>query len=119
MLSAVYLPASFGFTGYYDNVGNMINGGIELDLHGTIIRTKDFSWDVNANFTWYKNEVEKLAEDHKGQEAEGYKGYANGNYFIGEGLPLQTFYMQKYAGVNPENGKAMYWRDITRPTPTA
>lgn len=113
MLSAVYLPASFGFTGYYDNVGNMINGGIELDLHGTIIRTKDFSWDVNANFTWYKNEVEKLAEDHKGQEAEGYKGYANGNYFIGEGLPLHTFYMQKYAGVNPENGKAMYWRDIT------
>jgi len=113
MLSAVYLPASFGYTGYYDNIGNMINGGIEIDLHGTIIRTKDFSWDVNANFTWYKNEVEKLAEDHKGQTAEGYQGYANGNYFIGEGLPLQTFYMQKYAGVNPENGKAMYWRDIT------
>ena len=32
MLSMVYLPVSFGWSGYYDNIGNMVNRGVEIDL---------------------------------------------------------------------------------------
>lgn len=113
MLYAVYLPQSFGWSGYYDNIGHMRNIGIELDLHGTIIRTKDFTWDVNLNLTHYKNTIEELAAEHKNMEVDGHPGYANGNNFLGEGLSLYTFYMQKYAGVDPKTGKALFWRDVT------
>lgn len=34
---------------------------------------------------------------------EGYKGYANGNFFLGEGLSMYTFYMPEYAGVYNKN----------------
>lgn len=42
MLFNFSLPQSFGYTYYYDNVGDMINNGLELTLNGDIIRTRDF-----------------------------------------------------------------------------
>ena len=42
---------------------------------------------------------------------EGVQGYSSGNHFFGEGIPLYTFYMQKYAGVN-EQGEALYFKDV-------
>ena len=53
-----------------------------------------------------------LPEERKTREVEGYKGYANGTSFIGEGLPLHTFYMYKYAGVDPETGNPLWYRDV-------
>ena len=35
MLFNFSLPQSFGYTGYYDNVGDMINNGLELTLNVT------------------------------------------------------------------------------------
>ena len=46
-------------------------------------------------------------------EIEGYKGYASGNKFVAEGLPLNTFLMPKYAGVDKSNGLPMWYKDIT------
>ena len=42
---------------------------------------------------------------------EGVQGYSSGVHFFGEGIPLYTFYMQKYAGVN-ELGEALYYKDV-------
>jgi hypothetical protein len=50
-----------------------------------------------------------LPEERKTREIEGYKGYASGNKFIGEGLPLNTFLMKKYAGVDKTNGLPMWY----------
>jgi TonB-linked SusC/RagA family outer membrane protein len=113
MLSYFTLPSSFGFTGYYDNVGDMQNGGLELDLTANIIRTKDFNWDFNFNMTWYKNKITRIADDNKSVEIEGNGGYVSGSYFYGENNALYTFYMPKFAGVNPENGNALYYVDVT------
>ena len=41
----------------------------------------------------------------------GHGGYSSGSYFYGEGLPLYTYRLQKYAGVN-ENGEALYYVDV-------
>ena len=54
-----------------------------------------------------------LPEERKTRTVEGYKGYANGTSFVGEGLPLHTFYMYKYAGVDPETGDPLWWKDVT------
>ena len=54
-----------------------------------------------------------LPSDKKTKTVEGYEGYANGTRYVGEGLPLNTFYIPKYAGVDPETGKSMWWMDVT------
>ena len=109
MLAFFALPASSGWSGYYDNVGNMQNMGAEVELDGTPIRTKDFEWGINLNFTAYKNKITSIAEKNKTQTVEGSEGYASGSYFYGEGESLYTFYMPKYAGVD-ENGKSMFYK---------
>jgi TonB-linked SusC/RagA family outer membrane protein len=108
MLCFVYVPLSGGYAGSYDNVGDMKNTGIELSLNAHIIRSKDFNWSVNFNATHYKNKVTKLNEGNRGSVIDGHAGYVNGSYFVGEGLPLYSFYTRKYAGVN-ENGEATWY----------
>ena len=109
MLAFFALPASSGWSGYYDNIGNMQNMGVEVELDGTPIRTKDFEWGLNVNFTAYKNKITSIADENKTTVVEGSEGYQNGSYYYGEGLPLYTFYMPKYAGVN-EKGQSLFYK---------
>jgi hypothetical protein len=111
MLFFFTVPASLGYSGYYDNIGDMRNSGVEFALNGVIFNKKNFYWDVNANATHYTNKITMLPEERKTREIEGYKGYASGNKFIGEGLPLNTFLMKKYAGVDKTNGLPMWYAD--------
>lgn len=108
MLMYYSLPASSGFMGYYANVGNVMNAGIEVQLDGDIIKTNDFVWNMNLNFTWYKNKITSLPAQRKNSVVDGVAGYSSSNYYYGEGEPLYTFYMPEYLGVNPENGKPQY-----------
>ena len=109
MLAFFALPASSGWSGYYDNIGNMQNMGVEVELDGTPIRTKDFEWGLNVNFTAYKNKITSIADENKTTVVEGSEGYQSGSYYYGEGLPLYTFYMPKYAGVN-EKGQSLFYK---------
>lgn len=111
MLCFVNVPFSGGYAGSYDNVGDMVNQGIEVDLHFTPIRTKDIDWTINLNATHYKNKVTRLHPDNRGNLLEGHPGYVNGSYFVGEGLPLHTFRLKRYAGVNAEGQSTWYTYD--------
>ena len=111
MLAHFSLPVSYGYSGYYDNVGDMRNSGVELELNGDIIRTKDFTWSANFNFTAYKNKITSMPEEKKAITVDGVRGYAGGGYFYGEGQPIYTWYMAKYAGVDKETGEALYYKD--------
>ncbi len=113
MLSYFPLPPSYGYNGYYRNVGNMSNRGFEIDLKGDIIRNKTLTWSANFNLTWYKNKITKLPEWSKTNECDGVSGYSSGSYFYGEGLSMYTFRMPKWAGVNPETGAAQWWKTVT------
>jgi hypothetical protein len=73
---------------------------------------KNFSWNAYMNFTHYTNKVVMLPDTHQNREIEGYRGYASGNKFVGEGLPLNTFLMPKYAGIDRETGLPLYYKDI-------
>lgn len=114
MLYYVTIPISYGFAGYYDNIGDMRNSGVEFALNGTLIRRKNFSWDAYANLTHYTNKILMLPDTHKNRTIDGYEGYASGNKFVGEGLPLNTFLMPKYAGVDKTTGLPMWYKDIVQ-----
>ena len=111
MLYYVTIPISYGFAGYYDNIGDMRNSGIEFAVNGNILRTDDFSWDAYFNFTHFTNKIIRLPDAHKTRTIDGYSGYASGNKFVGEGLPLNTFLMPKYAGVDKTNGLPMWYME--------
>ena len=108
MLSWYPLPASFGYTGYYANVGNMINRGIEIDLHADIIRSNDFTWSLYANLTTNHNEITELAEARKTwQDNLQGKGYSSGSYFYMEGKSRYSYITRRYAGVYSESTYSM------------
>lgn len=111
MLSLVYLPLSMSSSGYYSNIGDVVNKGVEITLNGTAIRTSNFSWDLNLNLTHYKNEIARLSEDDCAAELDGHRGYTNGSYFNGEGLPMYTYRLKKYAGVSAEGESQWYYTD--------
>ena len=95
-----------------NNVGDMVNRGVEVELNADLIRTKNVLWSFNLNLTHVKNEVTYLAPEHKSTTVEGYKGYIDGSYFVGEGLPLYTYYLRSYAGVDPETGASLWYKDV-------
>lgn len=112
MLFAFSVPLSLGYSSYYANVGDMVNRGVEVELNADLIRTKNVLWSFNLNLTHVKNEVTYLAPEHKSTTVEGYKGYIDGSYFVGEGLPLYTYYLRSYAGVDPETGASLWYKDV-------
>ena len=116
MLSWFTVPPSLGYSGYYANIGDMVNKGVEVELFATPVRTKDVTWSLNANLTYVNNKITKLAPSRRTQETpEGYKGYSSSNRFYGEGLSLYSYYMAKYAGVDKSTGLPMWYMDVEGP----
>ena len=102
------VPLSAGNpTGYYPvNVGSIVNNGFEITLEGILINTSAMQWSLNMNLSHYRNKI--LSLDSSVSE-EGIKG---GNYIYKIGGSLYEAYMRKYAGVNPENGKAQWYKKV-------
>ncbi|MBQ6432539.1 MAG: SusC/RagA family TonB-linked outer membrane protein [Bacteroidaceae bacterium] len=103
MLFRLPLPVSFGYTGFYDNVGDMVNRGVEIEVRGDIIRNNLLTWSAYANLTTNHNEVTRLPEERRTQHywtADGkrYDGFSSGSYFYAEGLSSYSYMTHKYAG---------------------
>lgn len=94
------LSLTSGFPSRNINAGNIRNRGVELDLNGDIIRSKDLTWTAGINFTYNRNRVTSLG---------GANDYQDGTYLIREGLPVNAHYIVKYAGVDPATGETLYY----------
>ena len=99
------VPVSYadgGYGAYWDNVGAMVNRGVELSLDVDVIKTKNFTWNVFANASYNKNKLTELYN--------GIDDYVDSNvtmYSVGHNVA--GFYMVRYAGVNPANGDALWY----------
>ena len=113
MLYFFSYPVSTGYSGIYDNVGDMSNTGIEVALNGNIMRRKNFSWDAYLNFTHYTNRIVSIPEKNKTENVDGHRGFISGSSYVGEGLPINTFYLKKFAGVEAETGLSQWYVDVT------
>ena len=106
LLYAKPLPPSQGVpSSIYENTMSMRNSGIELDLSYDIFKKNNFKWTVALNATHYTNKLLSLPADRPQD------GWANGSYFLKVGKSLYNYYGYKFAGVNPDNGDALYWAD--------
>ena len=102
------VPLSSGNpTGYYPvNVGSIVNNGFEFSFNGIIMNRVDLLWTWNLNMSHYNNRIVSL------DPSISDKGIMGGNYIYKVGGSLYEAYMRKYAGVNPENGKAGWYRKV-------
>ena len=86
MLFSFSVAPSLGYSSYFDNVGNMVNSGVEMDFNVNIFNSRNFTWDVNLNISTLKNRLTMLDPDKQitteyTAGGKGYKGYSSGNYF--------------------------------------
>lgn len=98
--------AATGYTSRVLNAGEMRNWGMEFQISGTPIETKDFRWDIGINAFQQNNEVVELAE--------GVESLARGNTWaadlrIAEGFPYMALFGQDY--VFDDNGNRMVDED--------
>lgn len=99
LLMSHSLPTTTGFSYTVENIGAIENKGVELALGATIIRKKDFEWNLNATFSHDKNKVTKLyGNTQVVYNVDGDRNIQNeGNLFIGESR--NTLYMWRTGGI--------------------
>ncbi len=98
------VPLVLGYSTKPKNVGSIVNDGLELDLNGVLIRTKDLNWSLNFNATTYKNKITSL------DKSTALKGGIYGTMYAYEvGGSLYDTYLREYAGVDDETGEALYY----------
>jgi len=94
---------SNGYGYRWDNVGATLNAGVEANVTANLLRIKDFSWDVNVNVGYNHNEITELYNGVQEYEL------SNTNTKLVVGHPVGEFYINRYAGVNPSNGDALWY----------
>jgi len=65
------LPPTTGFSSVITNNGSFRNQGVEIDIQGTILRTRDFSWTAGLNLTYNKNTVVDLPTNNNINNRQG------------------------------------------------
>ncbi len=90
------LPETSGFKDVFTNLGQLNNSGFEFMIHGTPIKSKDFSWDITLNFSRNRNKVVTiLGEDKNGDGVED--DLIASSLFIGK--PIGTIFDYKTTGI--------------------
>ena len=100
------VPVSYSDKGFgyrWDNVGAMVNRGVEIQLGADVVRIKDFVWNVSANVSYNHNEITELYNGMDEYEMSG----TNTKLVVGHSYG--EFFINRYAGVNPANGDALWY----------
>ena len=57
------LPTTTGFSSVKNNNGDFRNSGVEMELSGTILKIKDWTWKMGGNISYNKNKVVTLPDN--------------------------------------------------------
>ncbi len=98
LLYNVPLPLSVGLSQGPDNIASMVNSGLELSLTANIIRNRDLRWSLTVNASTLNNEITDLPEP-----------FVSGSKRWEEGRSRYDYFIYHYAGVDPDNGDALYY----------
>ena len=107
-------PGFTGFGSVTTNVGSLSNKGVDLQVSYSLLNktsTNPWSVKVNANGNYNKNEVLDIPG--------GFTGNTLRNQV---GKPIRSWFLERWAGVDPSNGQPLYLDvngDITNQFSTA
>ncbi|RUA09921.1 MAG: TonB-dependent receptor [Fusobacteria bacterium] len=106
LLYQVPISMLSGFTTVMKNSASVNNHGVELALDYRLIETDNFSWDMGVNYTMNVNEITSLPTESQ----------INGTKIWQEGGSIYDFYLREYAGVDKNDGAAMWYKDVIDPS---
>ncbi|WP_312075205.1 SusC/RagA family TonB-linked outer membrane protein [Chryseobacterium sp.] len=101
LVYSIPLSLSQGLGSYVDNVGDLVNKGFEFTVNADIFKgSRDqFNLSIGANLSTLDNEITSL-----------YGGNVNtGTTTLRVGEGVRTWYMRKWAGVDPTNGDPLWY----------
>ncbi len=98
LLMAMNISTLTGFESIMKNVGEMENSGFEFELNTQNFKRGNFKWSTTFNISFLDNKITKLISEETDEV-----------YIKKEGSPYYTFYLLPWAGVDPENGDALWY----------
>lgn len=103
LLYYVGVPNVLGYSTVPKNIGEIRNAGIEVELDGDIIRTRNITWNFNLNATHFKNKILDLDPMYREE------GIISSVRIRRIGGSLYNAYLREYAGVDKDTGQALYY----------
>ncbi|MEO6489471.1 MAG: hypothetical protein ABIO04_05995, partial [Ferruginibacter sp.] len=82
------------------NLGEMQNRGVEVAMNIIPVQTRTVTWNIGGNFTYNKNTILQL---------DGTNEQVGGLAINRVGESANSIYVVRYAGVDPNNGDALYF----------
>ncbi|MDR2805421.1 MAG: SusC/RagA family TonB-linked outer membrane protein [Dysgonamonadaceae bacterium] len=105
LLFDVSKPTSTGVRSISDNIGDVVNKGLELGLDYTFIKTKDWTGSIGINATALQNKIKRLPEEMREN------GHIDGSKKWLEGRGRYDFWLRQWYGVDPKTGNGLYYLD--------
>jgi TonB-linked SusC/RagA family outer membrane protein len=107
------VPPSAGYSFYPENIGSISNAGMDIELHGEIIKTRNVTWSIYGNLTFFKNKILKLSPTLKDPaNPDAPAQWVEGTYIYKEGEGMYNRYMPSFAGVDAANGDPLFYIDV-------
>ncbi|MBR5803276.1 MAG: TonB-dependent receptor [Bacteroidaceae bacterium] len=103
MLMEVPITLGNGTGMEWDNIGAMVNKGVETSINIHVLQRKDFNWYVDAVASYNHNEITELYNGLDEYEIPG------ANILLKVGHSYGEHYLVRYAGVNPINGDSWWY----------
>jgi TonB-linked SusC/RagA family outer membrane protein len=87
------IPSTSGYTTQIKNIGQTSNKGVELQINGTIAKSKDFTWSTSFNIAFNKNNVDNLGPITSQTTNSGWQGSDGADdYLLQVGKPVGLIY---------------------------
>jgi TonB-linked SusC/RagA family outer membrane protein len=98
LLLNVPVPAATGFTSSLQNIGAVMNQGLELGLNTVNISSRSFQWTMNANIAFNSNKVLSLGTSGNSINIPSNYG-GNPPFLLQTGLPMFSYYVIQTNGI--------------------
>lgn len=105
LLQDVPITRTSGHSNIVQNIGTVVNKGIEAVLEVDLVRKTDLNWNVSVNMATVNNEVIALAQDAAGEDIE----ITSGQRKVAVGQPIYAWYTRKYGGVDSQTGEPQWY----------
>jgi len=102
LLFARPLPFDSGFSSITENIGSIRNRGIEFEISSVNINTRDFQWNTRFNISFTENEILELPN---GEDVNP----TSTTEALKIGKPIGLIQVPRWAGVNPADGRPMWY----------
>lgn len=110
MIYSIPFSLSTGVSSGLYNVCSMTNKGVEFEINGDIFQNNDWYVGARFQFGYNKNEITELWDGNDEYVL------ANTGLILSKGGPMGQYYLVRYVGVDPADGKQVWLDKNDNPT---